>query len=253
MIFYFSGTGNSQLAARQLAADLNDTLVSIARCLKTGERAPFHSERPLVFVAPTYAWRLPRLVENWIRETEFTGCRDAYFILTCGDGCGNAEAYVRKLCIEKGFRLAGFASVLMPENYLAMFPTPDKAEAEAILSTARPNISSLAARLCAGEPFPKERTLLVGRLLSGPVNPLFYRLFVNDKGFRVSDACTSCGLCARRCPLGNINIADGRPQWNGNCTHCMACIGGCPAEAIEYKTRSRGRSRYYIMDDKEGN
>ncbi len=252
MVFYFSGTGNSQLAAKQLAADLDDTLVSINHCLKTGEKAPFHSEHPLVFVAPTYAWRLPRLVEDWIREMEFTGCRDAYFILTRGDGCGNAEAYIRRLCTEKGFQFRGFASVLMPENYLAMFPTPGKAEAQAILSTARPNISSLAARLCTGEPFPKERSFLMGRLLSGLVNPLFYRLFVNDRGFRVSDACISCGLCAKRCPLANISTEEeGRPHWNGNCTHCMACIGGCPTEAIEYKTHSQGRPRYYIMENKE--
>lgn len=249
MIFYFSGTGNSQLAAKQLAAELNDTLVSINHCLKAGEKNPFHSERPLVFVAPTYAWRLPKLVETWIRETEFHGCRDAYFILTCGDSCGNAEAYVRRLCTEKGFQFRGFASVLMPENYLAMFPTPDKAEAEAILNAARLSISTLSARLCAGEPFSKERPLLMGKLLSGPINPLFYRFFVSDKGFRVSDICISCGLCAQRCPLANISMVDKKPRWKGNCTHCMACIGGCPTEAIEYKTNSQGRVRYYIMEN----
>lgn len=56
MVFYFSGTGNSQLAAKQIAAELGDELVFINDCLKKGEKKTFHSERPLVFVAPIYAW-----------------------------------------------------------------------------------------------------------------------------------------------------------------------------------------------------
>ena len=38
MVFYFSGTGNSQLAAKQIAAELGDELVFINDCLKKGEK-----------------------------------------------------------------------------------------------------------------------------------------------------------------------------------------------------------------------
>ena len=71
---------------------------------------------------------------------------------------------------------------------------------------------------------------------------------VHDKAFAASDACTSCGLCAARCPLNNIALEGGRPVWKGTCTHCMACIGGCPAEAIEYGEKSKGRRRYYLKE-----
>ncbi|MBS6212423.1 MAG: EFR1 family ferrodoxin [Proteus hauseri] len=90
---------------------------------------------------------------------------------------------------------------------------------------------------------------LVGRFISGPFNPLYYRLYIKDKGFTVSDACVSCGKCAKRCPLNNIDMAEGRPVWKGNCTHCMACICGCPTEAIEYKSISKGKRRYDIMKE----
>lgn len=251
MVLYYSGTGNSQLVAKQLAAETGDSLVSINRCLKTGAGENFRTERPLVFVCPTYAWRLPRLAEQWIRGTTFLGNQEAYFILTCGSGSGNAASYIQKLCAEKGLSLRGFASVLMPENYLAMFPTPGKAEAKEIIEAAKPKISALAARIRENEAFPKARTSLTGSFLSGPINPLFYRLFVSDRGFRVSEACVSCGLCARRCPLSNIIMEEGRPRWQGNCTHCMACIGGCPVRAIDYKKASVGRPRIYNMDDRD--
>ena len=94
MVFYFSGTGNSQLAAKQIAAELDDELVSINACLKKGEKRTFHSERPLVFAAPIYAWRVPRVVEQWIRDNQFEGNTNAYFVLTWGGGTqGNAAAY----------------------------------------------------------------------------------------------------------------------------------------------------------------
>lgn len=249
MIFYFSGTGNSWFAARQLAEELGDELISVNQCLKTGEKRCFQSERPLVFVAPAYAWRMPKVVENWIQETEFSGSPDAYFILTCGGSVGNAAAHAKKLCADKKLRFLGLTPVAMPNNYVALSNTPDKAECAAIMQNAKKRISELGALIQKGEEFPQAPISLKDRMSSGPVNTLFYSLFVHDKGFTASDACISCGKCALRCPLNNISLSGGKPVWNGNCTHCMACIGGCPTKAIEYKSASKGNRRYYIMED----
>lgn len=249
MILYFSGTGNSQRAAMQIAEQLGDDLVSINRQIKDGEAGTFNSERPWVFVMPTYSWRVPRVVEDWMKEARFEGSRDAYFVLTCGGSVGNAAPYAARLCGEIGLHFRGLAGVAMPENYLALGPTPEEEECRSIMEAARPRFAQLADLVGAGEPFPAEPVTWVGKLESGPVNPLFYRFYVHDKGFSVSEACTSCGLCAKRCPLNNIRLEGGRPVWLGSCTHCMACIGGCPAKAIEFKNVSQGRHRHYVMDD----
>lgn len=250
MILYFSGTGNSQFVALQLSQITADNeVVSINQYLKAGRKITIHSKGPLVFVAPTYCWRLPKVVEQWIMETNFKGSRDVYFVLTCGGSCGNAAVYAEKLCVKKGLRFRGLEQVVMPENYLAMFPTPSETECQAIMENSKPCIASLAERIQAGQSFSKPSVSLIGKLESGPVNPLFYALFVHDKGFTVSDRCISCEKCAFRCPLNNIAMAEGKPAWKGHCTHCMACIGGCPTEAIEYKTKSKDQHRHYIMDD----
>lgn len=249
MILYFSGTGNSQYVALQLSEMTgDDQVVSINRRLQTGEKAPLQSDRPLVFVTPTYAWRLPRVVERWILETGFSGSQDVFFVLTCGGDCGNAAAYAKALCEKKGLRFCGLAPVVMPENYLAMFPTPDEAECRRIVEDAKPAIAALGSRIQAGQRFDEPSVSLGGRLASGPVNPMFYAVFVHDKGFMVKEGCISCGKCAARCPLNNIRMADGTPRWMGNCTHCMACIGGCPTEAIEYRSKSKGKHRHDIMN-----
>lgn len=249
MIFYFSGTGNSQLVAKQIAEITGDKICSINSYLKKNKSAIFYSKQPMVFVAPTYAWRIPKVVEKWIYKSHFKGNNILYFILTCGGGCGNASAYAKKICKKKGMFYYGLASVVMPENYVAMFPTPDESECHYIIEKAKPQIKKLATKIKKGKPFPKSQITLKDKLLSGIVNLLYYPLIVHDRGFTVSNECISCGKCAKRCPLENINIVNGKPIWKGNCTHCMACIGGCPKEAIEYKLNSKGKRRYYIMED----
>lgn len=67
MVLYFSGTGNSQFVAVRIAEmTADDEVVSINQSIKSGRNVAIHSERPLVFVVPTYSWRIPRVVEQWI-------------------------------------------------------------------------------------------------------------------------------------------------------------------------------------------
>jgi len=82
--------------------------------------------------------------------------------------------------------------------------------------------------------------------MSGPVNPLFYKFFVKADAFTVSEACIGCGQCAKRCPMNNVTLKDGKPVWSKNCTHCMACICYCPVSAIEYGKKSVGQLRYHF-------
>ena len=82
--------------------------------------------------------------------------------------------------------------------------------------------------------------------MSGPVNPIFYKFFVKANAFTASGACIGCGQCAKRCPMNNITLKDGKPVWGKNCTHCMACICYCPVSAIEYGKKSVGQPRYHF-------
>lgn len=82
--------------------------------------------------------------------------------------------------------------------------------------------------------------------MSGPVNPIFYRFFVKADAFRVNGGCVGCGLCAKKCPLNNVRLKDGKPVWGNECTHCMACICYCPKEAVEYGKKSVGKPRYHF-------
>ena len=246
MIFYFSGTGNSKFAAQRIACALGDELVSLNHRIKENDTAPIETGKHLVIVTPTYAWRIPRIVRDWLLSTELRGAKQAWFVMTCGSEIGNADHYNRALCRTKGLCCMGSAQIVMPENYIAMFRVPQADEARRIIAKAVPDLDRAIAAIEAGRAFAPARNNLYDRFMSGPVNPIFYSCCVRSNAFTVSKACTSCGQCAARCPMRNIRLKDGKPVWGKDCTHCMACICYCPAQAIEYGKKSRGKPRYHF-------
>lgn len=244
MILYFSGTGNSRYVAEALAEMTGDAMVNIGEYLRAGKFPVLYSEEPWVFVCPVYAWRMPRIVENWIAKSKFTGDRNAYFILTCGNSIGDAGKYLVPLCREKRLILEGVQEVVMPENYIAMFKAPEPIQAEKIRKAAYPKIRRLAMCIRANLRFPNREVSALDRMKSAIVTNPFYSLFITSKGFSVSDRCISCRKCEEQCPVRGIEMRGGKPVWTGSCVHCMACICSCPAEAIEFGLLSKGKVRY---------
>ena len=171
MIAYFSGTGNSALAAKWLAEKLQDKRINLAKCIKGQTPMPEMDERPLVVVTPIYGWRVPRLAQVYLEQH-----------------CAKA------LCEKIQGQWRGLAAVKMPENYLAMFPVPGPKEAEEILKRARPAVDELAEKIKAGEMFEAAKPGPIGRLESGIVNDVFYKCFVKAKKFWTTQACIGCGL-----------------------------------------------------------
>lgn len=246
MIIVYSGTGNSLYVAKMLAEMTGDELYDVYDDLKAERPGQFNSNRPYVFVSPTYAWQVPRILQDYIRASTFQGAKEAYFVLTCGSGVGNAGHFARALAEEKDFRYQGLGAVVMPENYIAVFWAPSEEKSRAIISKAESMIRRYGELIRREEPFSQKGRGLFGGMKSDVVNRFFYRFIVKADKFYAKDNCVSCGLCERLCPLNNIHLVQGRPQWGKDCTHCMACIGACPVEAIEYGKRTQGMRRYYM-------
>lgn len=245
MVLFFTGTGNSRYVAEKIAAETAGDLLDLGSVIKNKEIIFIQAEN-LVLTVPVYAWRIPRIVQNWVLQADFSAVKRIWFVLTCGGGSGNASSYNKELCLAKGCEYMGTAEIVMPENYIAMFNAPDKAKASEIVKKAEPIIMRAARTIAAGEKLPAFKVNLFDRLLSGAVNSSFYKFAIETKQFKAEDKCTGCGLCARKCPLNNISLVQGRPVWDNNCTHCMACICYCPEEAIEYGKKSLGKPRYHF-------
>lgn len=244
MILYFSGTGNSEYTAKRIGKEIDDEIFNLFDKIRNRDFSDMHSERPWVVSVPTYAWRIPRIVEKWLENTRLKGNKDIYFVMTCGGSIGNAGKYLEKLCAEKKMNYCGCAGIVMPENYIALFSTPTEESALQIIEQAERVINDTAHVIKSCDKLVQSNISFGDKMNSGIVNGIFYPMFVHAKKFYATDACISCGKCAAVCPLNNVRLENGKPVWGGNCTHCMACICRCPKEAVEYGKHSHGLPRY---------
>lgn len=244
MILYFTGTGNSKYVAKRIEQGTGETALNLFDRIKCHNYEEMHSDTPWVIVTPTYAWRIPRILENWLKKVKLSGSSDIYFVMTCGENIGNAGQYLKVLCDKIDMHYLGCYEIVMPENYIALFRTPGKEEALKIIEKAETDIDKALRFVKSGNAFPEPKTAFKDKLSSGIVNDIFYPMFVHAKKFSVTDKCISCGLCEKVCPLSNVKLVNGRPVWGKDCTHCMACICRCPKEAVEYGRHSKGLPRY---------
>ena len=67
MVLYFSGTENSGYVAKRIASALNDALFCMNDAIKFGESVGEKDYKRLIFVTPTYALRIPRIVSDCIK------------------------------------------------------------------------------------------------------------------------------------------------------------------------------------------
>ena len=52
-------------------------------------------------------------------------------------------------------------------------------------------------------------------------------------------------MCANKCPVGAIEIRDGKPVWKiEKCTMCLGCLHRCPKAAISYDNKTNEHGQY---------
>ncbi len=246
MILYFIGTCNSRYIAEGLAELCDDELVAINSYLKKSERINLDSDKPFVFVMPIYAFRIPKKIDEFIRNCKYHGSKEAYFIVNCGGSPGDALRYIKKTAKAAGLNLKGFDAINMPSNYILLYnpPATDSNAVLGALKYQKTQIETIANDINNNKEFFKRPAGIVDKLKSLIINPIFMRTIKPEK-FEVSDLCNNCGQCVVRCPLNNV-VFDGFPKWGDDCMACMACISGCPFNAIEYGSKTIGRNRYFL-------
>ena len=246
MVLYYSATGNTEYIARELARRLDDECVNLLGRIKTHDNTPLRSEKPFVICAPVIVCEMPRFMSDWLKKQEFQGSRDAYFVFTSGGYCGISGVLSKSLMEKKGMTYHGHAEFKMPRNYVASDAygqnTPEEIRQRILESTAQ--LEGVAQSIRTGGALSARKVLLWETLVTVPFNPVWVKLKLTAKDFHVSGSCIGCGKCETLCPLNNITMRDKKPAWGNSCTHCMACIGNCPVEAIEYANITQTKEKY---------
>ena len=241
MIFYFSGTGNSYQAALAMCAGGEQPL-DMAKCLREGSfRFEPGADEAVGFVFPVYYGGLPIVVADFLKK--FLLLHPAAYcfgLLTCAGGSYGAPELLARALHARGVRLDAAFTVLMPENYVLLFKTPEPPEQSRILAAASDALDAVRARVDRREKAGVHVTVR-DRLVTAGMYPSYLHGRRTAK-FYSDEKCVGCGVCAGRCPVGAIEMVNGRPKWvKERCVHCMACLR---CNAVQYGKQTVGRLRY---------
>jgi len=237
MIYYFSGTGNSQWVAEQIASATDDLAVNMTTC----SIVPSIDHQTIGLVFPIYAWGAPEPVLEYVKKLE--GKPDFTFgVCTCGDEAGKAMEKLNGI-----FPLNSSYSIAMPSNYIMGADVEHEEMINSKISKAKEKFKIIAAQVVARQSVNDVNKGKLSWMKSNLAHFGFNKFARSTKPFHVTDKCTSCGLCAEICPSNTIRLIDGKPHWRGKCYQCTACINRCPVKAIEYGKSTANRSRYQLQ------
>jgi len=271
MIFYFSGTGNSKWAAKTLALETDDTLVSIPEVIKSDCSFTLEKDEHVGFIFPIHGWRVPNIVKEFLTKLTIKTLGEdtshvkhyCFCLVTAGDSIGKAmerfQQQLKSVTVNDALSLKAVCSLIMPESYVGL-PSMDVDTKEKELEKKERASKQLKefSNILKQHPHKDSNQIWgwnqlirgpIPYFFSGPVGGFFERFLITDKPFHVdSRRCVKCGICANVCPVSDIKGGLGfEPEWlhNGKCLTCFSCYHHCPHHAIEFGKRTQKKGQYF--------
>lgn len=245
-LFYFTGSGNTLKLARDLARSAGAfDLVKISRSMEYD-----HRDCDVVgIVYPVYCFVLPNIVEDFLGKAQFSNTAYIFGLASYGGLLASSGRRLATLLKKRGHTLnAGFA-IRMPGNATTVYDVVASQKRDAMYQAERRRIPDIANSIGTRSTCGVDTTLgVLGRIASAIGPQMMKSIPSSDKAFFVDTNCNSCGICEKVCPVGNIAMSDGKPQWKHTCECCMACFHWCPKASIQGSEKTKSRGRYHHPD-----
>ncbi len=244
-IFYFTGTGNSLFAAKELQKRIPECVIE--PMIKSINNGPSVIEEEMIgFVFPIYMMSAPLPLLEIIESIDMTHAKYIFAVATRKGTSHGAFETIEKLLRKKNKKLDASFNLKMCNNsgrfkYIA--PTEEEikqiendalAELETISTVINSRQNHRVKDVTAERKVPK----IFVRLASGMA-------YVSNSELHANEKCSGCGTCAMVCPSNRIKV-NGSAMWDKSkkCYNCAACINYCPVQAVQIKGFTEEGERY---------
>ena len=254
MIVYFTGTGNSLDAAKNISIHIvNSELLPITRFL------PYSTIQiktdKLILVYPTYLFTIPYPVRQFIQKLDLSNINYLAAITTSENGNNLSAITINRLLKTKKRKLNYFYEIKMPQST----PTgirPTKGDDHWVESVSPANTASIfenhkliykniAADLANSTVQPIQAIPIGKRLLESFIN-MISKNNSSKLSFYSDATCNGCKICEKICPVDRVKVSENKVSWNQNhkCYYCFACFNACPNQSILLKNYTKKDGRY---------
>lgn len=248
VVYYFSGTGNSENVAKWMAdiAKEKGTKVSLINIAKT-DRLAISSPEPdalVVFVSPIHGFNYPPVMLNFIRR--FPKGKNKVLLMNTRAGMligkwitpgltGIAFYFSALILKKRGYSIKSMFPVDLPSNWISVHPGLNERTVKYLHERNQEKVYRFARKVLDGGSDFRGMYEIVQDTLVAPISLGYYFIgrFLFAKTYYASADCDNCDLCIKACPVKAIKKVDGRPFWTFNCESCMRCMSNCPKKAIE--------------------
>lgn len=234
-IFYFTGTGNTYLAAKKIA----DTMIEKGCNVKLIDMA--ENEIPSIdftktigFAFPVACWNTFPFVRRFIYNLPQAFGTEAFVFTTMGDSSLKTAANFASILEDKGYKIIATKGFLMPNNLIAIQKEENNLRK---IEQSYLKMESFANDIVKGISKPEKTnfffkfcfaiTSFITNLWENPISQKIIK-FKTAK-----DKCTKCMLCVKICPVKNIEMKEYPVFGITKCQICMRCISYCPENAIK--------------------
>jgi len=236
-LFYFSGTGNTQVVAELLAEAFKQhgaqvETVRIEHVLQGKVQFDPDAYDLIGIGHPIQGFDAPRIVYDFVDALPPVESKRAFILKSAADfisvNNGASKTAIKRLR-RKGYDVFYDRIVCMPSNWAMKY---DDTFSKQLCHVAIAKAEHMAGEVLAGQ----ERKLGINSLirwiakLTSRGEDLGARFF--GKMLTVSRACITCGRCIDNCPTKNIRRENDKIMFGYNCVFCMRCIYACPQQAI---------------------
>ena len=240
-VYYFSGTGNSLFVAREIAGRIGGQLIPMSSVVTEEKIRPEADAVGIVFPVyyATNDCGIPLIVNRFVHKLENLRSKYIFAVCTCGNMPGTAIENLEKQVHSQGGELAAGFTFKMSDKPL----TPERQEKALVYQKEK--LNAICEYVSARKKGKLETRGITRKIFLAPlfyvaIKPAFSRRYrklaaspkmpfsalipLADKSFQVDAKCSGCGTCAKICPVENIKMVEGKPEWQHHCETCLAWV-----------------------------
>lgn len=215
----FSPTGGTERVARAITQNWSqiDTIDLSAPDTKYGDIC-FESDALVVIAMPSFGGVAPQLALNRLAMLKGNGAKCVIAAVYGNRAYEDTLVQMEDHAQNAGFQVIAAISAVAEHSIIHEY------------ATGRPNVDDCNELTEFGDRILEKA---ISNNLSKPPIPgnRPYKKAGSGMVPKADSSCTSCGLCAQKCPASAISANTPRATDKSKCISCMRCVSICPVHA----------------------